>query len=103
MDIHRQQCQACGSHDARNIIVRPGHERPIIYVRCMNCGELVARYRLAEYYHHGKDIESFLRSRGANAVESGRRMLDEFQQVQKDAVEGYEKALEYLTEHDKPV
>ncbi len=103
MEIHRQQCQACESFDTRNILVRQGHQKPVIYVRCAQCGELVARYRLSEYYHHGKGVESFLRSRGANAVESGRRMLREFEDIQTESIEGYAEVLKFLEEHDKPI
>jgi len=103
MEIHRQQCQSCGSFDARNILVRQAQEQPIVYVRCARCGELVARYRLSEYYHHGKGIESFLRSRGASAAESGRRLLDEFAEIQRASIEGFAEVLKYLEEHHKSV
>ncbi len=103
MEAHRQQCQNCQSIDTRNLLVRQVDEQTVVFVRCAKCGELVARYKLIEYYHHGKDVESFLRSRGAVAVESGRRMLQEFERVKSESIEGYEEALEYLREHDKNV
>ena len=74
-----------------------------IYVRCLGCGELVARYRLSEYYHHGKGIESFLRSLGSGAGESGRDYLTQFQRTQTEAVHGYEDALRTLEEQGKDV
>ncbi len=100
MEVHRQQCQNCQSFETRNILVRQGDQKPIVYVRCGTCGELVARYRLSEYYHHGKGSESFLRSRGANAVESGRRMLREFEEIQRESIAGYAEVLKYLEDHD---
>ena len=103
MEVHRQQCQKCGSINVRNILVREPDLRTTIYVRCAQCLELVARYKLREYYHHGKGIESFLKSQGAAAVESGRKVLDEFSRIETESVAGYEEALKYLEAHDKPV
>ena len=60
MEVHRQQCQHCGTFDARNILVRETGLPMTIYVRCTQCGELVARYKLSEYYHHGMGVESYL-------------------------------------------
>jgi hypothetical protein len=103
MDIHRQQCQACRSFDLRNILVRETGRPTAVYVRCIACGELVARYELSVYYHHGKGIESWLGSRGIASVESGRDTIAEFEQVQKQAVESYEQVLAKLEELGKPV
>ena len=103
MEVHRQTCQACGSFDLRNIIVRePGHAE-MVYVKCANCAKLVAQYRLSGYYHHGKGVESFLRSVGADATDSARRQLDEFERVQTEALEGYERALKQLEEDGKEI
>lgn len=103
MEVHRQRCQACRSIDLRNILVREVGRPQVVFVRCAQCGELVARYELSAYYHHGKDLESYLRSQGAASAESGRRMLDEFKRAQTEATEGYETVLTKLTELEKPV
>ncbi|MHC4102360.1 MAG: hypothetical protein ACYSW1_15950 [Planctomycetota bacterium] len=103
MDIHRQQCQACRSFDQRNILVRETGRPEAVYVRCLGCGRLVARYELSAYYHHGKGVESWLRSRGIASVESGRDTAAEFEEAQRTAVEGYEQVLAKLEEMGKPV
>jgi RNase P subunit RPR2 len=103
MDIHRQQCQACQSFDMRNILVRETGRPPAVFVRCVACGKLVARYELGNYYHHGKGIESWLRSRGIASVESGRDTLAEFEEIQRAAVEGYKQVLAKLEEMGKAV
>jgi hypothetical protein len=103
MDIHRQQCQACRSIDLRNILVRETGRPEAVYVRCIACGELVARYELSAYFHHGKGIESWLRSRGIASVESGRDTIAEFEALHKAAVEGYQQVLAKLEEMGKPV
>lgn len=103
MEVHRQQCQSCQSFATRNLLVRQPNQPTLVYVRCGNCGKLVARYSLADYYHHGKDVESFLRSHGSGAMESGRRVLDEFKRVKEDSLAGYEKVLEYMKEHGKSI
>lgn len=103
MEVHRQQCQRCQSIDVRDIIVREEGRPQIVLVRCAQCGELVARYTLSDYYHHGKDIESFLRSHGGTAAESGRRLMEQFKQTREAAVADYERALDELKRQDKPV
>lgn len=102
-EIHRQTCQSCGSIDLRNILVREPDLPTTIYVRCAKCGELVARYKLSDYYHHGKGIESFLRSHRFLSQESGRSVLEEFKKTQMDSEKGYERVLKYLREHGKEV
>lgn len=102
MEVKRQTCQACQSIDLRNIIVRDGHDQ-VIYVRCAKCKELVARYILKEYYHHGKGIESYLRARGATGGDSGRAWLDSFKKSQEKAIVGYEEALKALDAAQKDV
>ena len=101
MEIHRQQCQSCGSHDMRNILVREPGRPAAVYVRCGGCRELVARYKLAEYYHHGKSIESYLRSHGSASAESGRHFLEEFERAQRESIEGFEAAVAKLRELGK--
>ena len=87
----------------RNILVRNPGESQMIYVRCVDCHEFVALYKLKDYYHHGKGIESYLKSNGAGAVESGRQMLDDFKKVQESALEGFEKIIEQLKKAGKDV
>ncbi len=103
MEVHRQHCQTCDTFETRNIVVRKPNQPLTVYVRCSNCKGLIARYRLQEYYHHGKSAESFFRSRGAVAVESGRRMLNEFKQAEDESLEGFEEAVAYLLEHGKQI
>ena len=101
MDVHRQQCQACGSRDVRNILVREEGQAMRVYVRCGGCQALVAQYTLRSYYHHGKGVESFLKSAGPGSEESGRHLLDTFQKARDQAVEGYERALKELQTRGK--
>ena len=103
MQVNRQTCQACGSINVRNLLVRESDRPTIVYVRCGQCGELVASYELSNYYHHGKGIESYLRSHGVAAADSGREWLAEFHRVQKDALVGYEAALQQLADDEKPL
>ena len=103
MEVHRQTCQACGSIEVRNILAREPEIRTVIYVRCANCGALVARYVLREYYHHGKGVDSYLRSAGSDVRESGRQVLSEFERVREEAVAGFEKVLTALSEEGKAV
>jgi hypothetical protein len=101
MEVHRQRCQSCDSLDMRVILVRDPGQLQTAYVRCRACAELVARYRLRDYYHHGKGIESYLRSKGGTAIESGRRVLEEFEQESKDALAGYGAAVKRLEEEGR--
>ena len=103
MEVHRQRCQACESIDVRDILVRRQGEPAAVYVRCSNCGKLVARYVLSGYYHHGKGAESFYRSVGTDTGDSGRASLNEFNRIQAEAISGYERALEALREEEKDV
>ena len=103
MEVHRQTCQNCGSIDVRNILAREeGHDQTV-FVRCASCGELVARYRLRDYYHHGKGLDSFLRSHGSQAMESGRAQLAEFERTQQEAVAAYQQVVEQLHEEEKEI
>ena len=103
MEVHRQRCQACQSINVSDILVRRQGEPTTVYVRCANCGELVARYQLRAYYHHGKGPESFYRSIGSEACDSGRRSLNDFNRVQEESVAGYAEALEALKQEGKDV
>tara|TARA_R110002049_G_scaffold288534_1_gene471111 strand:+ start:27268 stop:27579 length:312 start_codon:yes stop_codon:yes gene_type:complete len=103
MEIDQQQCQQCGSLDMRNILVRSSDGPMTVYVRCLGCESLVARYRLTDYYHRGKGMESFLRSLGPRAGESGRDYLAEVQRVQKEAERGYTEVISTLTQDDEDI
>ncbi len=101
MEVHRQQCQKCDSYQMRNILVRePGHST-VVYARCAECRELVARYALEDYYHCGKGIESYLRSHGGATSESGRHIMQDFQDAEATAATGFADALEELREEGK--
>lgn len=102
MEVKRQTCQACQSIDVRNILVRNGGDQ-VVYVRCAKCKELVARYELKDYYHHGKGIESYLRAHGQHGSDSGRAWLDVFQKSQEKAVTGYQQALAALESQQKDI
>ncbi len=101
MELHRQQCQNCKSFNMMNLLVRTPGEPQKVYVRCVDCSEFVALYSLRDYYHHGKGIESYLRSHGAGEVESGRHMLADFKSVQESAMDGFENAIEQLKREGK--
>jgi len=73
----------------------------MVYVRCVDCREFVALYKLRDYYHHGKGIESYLKSHGAGDVDSGRHMLSDFKEVQETAVEGFGEVIEQLKKEGK--
>ncbi len=74
-----------------------------MFVRCSGCGGLVARYQLRSYYHHGKGLESFARSIGADAADSGRATLAEFERAREESLSGFERALAQLHEEEKDV
>ena len=77
----------------------PGH-RTVVFVGCTQCEKLVARYALEAYYHHGKGLESYLRS-VQGSVESGRRVLSEFEATQQEAVDAYERLVKALRAQGK--
>ena len=89
--------------DIRNILVRESGSPTTVYARCGGCGELVARYRLSEYYHHGKGLDSFIRSLGPMCTESGRDVLAQFNHVREEATDGYRAAMDILNEQGKAV
>lgn len=101
MEVHIQRCQKCQSTAVTNLLVRESGEPQTVYVKCVSCGELVARYRLREYFHHGKGIESWLRSQGSAAPESGRDFLGEFERVKTAASEGFVAANATLEEQQR--
>jgi uncharacterized Zn finger protein len=101
MDIHRQQCQSCVTSEVRNILVREANLPTIVYVRCVHCGRLVARYELSDYYHHGKGIESFLSSRRGRVEDSGREMMKQYDEAKRKAIEGFKEVVTRLEELGK--
>ncbi|HJK98023.1 MAG TPA: hypothetical protein RMF84_12415 [Polyangiaceae bacterium LLY-WYZ-14_1] len=103
MEVHRQRCQACGSIDVRNLLVREDGRPQTVYVRCGACESLVARYVLSDYYHHGKGLESWLRSHGGEFAESGRRISDELAEAERAAVAGMDRAVDWLRAAGKDV
>ena len=103
MEVSRQRCQACGSHDVRNILARDEGDRTIVFVRCSGCAQLVARYELSAYYHHGKGLASYLRGAGASEEESGREWLAELRAVEEEALRGYEEVLQALAAAGKTI
>ena len=71
-----------------------------VFVGCTACEKLVARYGLETYYHHGKGLESYLRSI-QGSVESGSRVLSEFEATQQEAVDGYDRVVKALRAQGK--
>ncbi len=96
MEVHLQTCQACGCNKLENLILREPESPQVVLARCSECGKLVARYELSDYYHHGKDIESYLRAQGNLALDSGRTWLAKFERVKKNALESFERAQNVL-------
>jgi len=104
MEIHIQKCQKCQSTKMKNILFREIGQQDKVFVQCDNCKEFVARYILAKqgYYHHGKGFESFLRSlTRSGEFMSGRRVLDMFEEVKKEAKRAYNEVLKLLEEKEK--
>lgn len=102
MEVHRQTCQACGSIDVRNILRRAEGHHTTVFVRCARCKALVARYELRAYYHHGKGVESWLRSH-EGTTESGRDLSEAFARVEEQTLDEYEEVLAALAQQDKEV
>lgn len=102
MEVHRQRCQKCQSLDLRNILVRAPGKGQVVLVRCAHCKELVARYELSRYYHHGKGFESWLRQIGL-VSESARDLAETYETAQDDALREYEAALAQLALEGKDV
>ena len=104
MEVHRQTCQSCGSRKARNILVREEGVNDEVYVQCLDCRELVARYVIAQqgYYHHGKGFESYLRGLNRGGYfESGKDLNIEFERVREECLAEFEEALKKLKELGK--
>lgn len=103
MEVHRQQCQTCGSIRVHDILVRESGQPQTVFVVCAECHGLVARYRLQEYYHHGKGADSFIRSRQGKLADSGRELLDEYRRTQREVAEQHARVLAVLAEQHKPL
>lgn len=98
MDIRIQECQQCQSPDLENILVREPGRVMSVFVRCQHCRQLVAHYRLNRYYHHGKGIDSFLRGAGLSEEESGREILERFNEAKQTALDGFTRVTEEMNE-----
>ena len=88
----------------RNLLVREDGSPDKVYVQCLECRELVARYIIAQqgYYHHGKDFESYLRglNRG-ESFESGKNVKTQFEEVKENALVDFKAVLKKLEESGK--
>ncbi|MDH5541553.1 MAG: hypothetical protein OEY64_01175 [Nitrospinota bacterium] len=104
MEIHRQTCQKCGSREMRNLLARAVGESDKVFVQCVKCGELVARYTIGQggYYHHGKGYESYLRSlnRGGD-YESTRDMNNAFNTIVESCEKEFAEILKHLEEKER--
>jgi hypothetical protein len=86
-----------------NILARQPGKPGAVYVRCRKCRRLVARYKLSEYYHHGKGIESFLKSLGPGAGDSARHFIEEFERAKQESLDGFEEAVKLLKKAGKDI
>ncbi|MDT8446651.1 MAG: hypothetical protein RRB13_07100 [bacterium] len=104
MELHRQTCQLCGSHELRNILVREPGEYDKVFVQCAGCQEMVARYVISPggYYHAHKGYESYLRgmARSGEAM-SGKRIKNEFEQTAEACEQRFVIIKELLKEQHK--
>ena len=98
MEVHLQKCQKCRSTTVNNLLVRSPGQPQTVYVKCDSCGEFVAQYRLGDYFHYGKGIESWLRSQGSAVSDSGRDFLGAFERVKETAIEGFKAAAAKMEE-----
>ena len=94
--IIEQSCRACASKTMRNYLSEEPGQPIEVYVRCAACGEFVSRYVLREYYYHQAAYESFVRTRGSQSRESGRSVLEDFENLKQRSLKGYEKLMERL-------
>jgi len=101
VEVHRQQCQKCESFRTHNVLVRESGHPQTVFVVCAECHALVARYRLQNYYHHGKGAESFIRSRQGKGADSGRELLEDFARAKHDAHDQFARVLGILAEQHK--
>lgn len=94
MDVVCQQCDACGSCEVLNFVVTEPGESGTVYVQCASCRQLVARFSFSSLYQHGRSFESWLRSMGPAAAESGRDFHGEFDRVRQAALDGFSEVLD---------
>ncbi len=103
MELHIQQCQACGSKTVRNILYRDIGEPDRVFVQCANCEALVATYVIGPmgYYHHNKGYESFLRSfHRSGEFMSGRNLQKYFEARVEKETSMFEQVLQKLEERN---
>lgn len=100
MEVHRQTCQQCGSIEMRNIVMRQAGKSALVLVRCGSCEQLVARYELKGYYHHGKGFEAWLRN-VAVSTESSLDLKDAFANLGQSAEQELESAVAELAAKGK--
>jgi len=104
MEVHRQTCQLCGSHQLRNILARDPGEPDKVFVQCAECHELVARYVISPggYYHAHKGFESFIRglSRSGEMM-SGKGLAEEFKAMEEKCNQYYSSVQEHLAQEHK--
>lgn len=98
MEIHEQRCPQCEGTAVRNLLVLEPGQSQMVYVTCVACDRLVARYVLSSSYDEGQGLESWLRSAGGSARESGRDFLRDFERVKNEVAEGYALARQRLRE-----
>ena len=101
MEVHRQECQSCNSHELNNVLVRRPGEDASVMVRCARCHGFVARYTLSGYFHDGRGMGSWLRGLGIPFEESGRRYLSAYNEVRSSARREFAEAMEELEAQDK--
>lgn len=96
MEVERQQCPTCHSWQVENLEVRESGKSPTIYVRCCQCGELVARIQVAQLYALGRELESQLQGQGDSAAESGREVLESQRRIEEEVRGDFEKVVAAL-------
>ena len=102
MQVHRQRCQRCHSIELHDLLVRKPGKNQIVLVVCAACRELVARYELSSYYHHGKGIDSWLGSFNP-ITESAHDLRESFERVRDDAMAELEEAVSILKTEGKAI
>ncbi|MEM7136162.1 MAG: hypothetical protein AAF500_06265 [Myxococcota bacterium] len=102
MGVHRQRCQSCDSTRLNNLLVRQPGKDQVVLVVCAECHDLVARYELSSYYHHGKGFESWLRQ-VRNATESALDLSEAFEKTRDNALNELAEALAKLETEGKPL
>ena len=96
--IIEQSCKSCSSTSLHNFLVEEADKPIVVFVRCAQCNEFIARYVLSEYYYHPSAYESYVRTHGSQSRESGRSILEDFERLERESIEGYEKLLKDLGE-----